>query len=838
MWINVYTTDCYINDCEAGQYNNVNFTLTRIEQNVYGNNVYIFKYTSPDKEGFFFTELDNNAYLKSIINEFYNKSDLIDMQFLPSLGHYSMKINVLINTDMIMIYRDSIVLKSVCHLMLKSVPKLDSMGIGKKLQNSSFLPNFPTIDDKKFKHFNVKLFDYQKKSIQKMSIIENNTYDFNIQRTVDLEIGDCNIIWDSFYNKIVDNHKTCTIISKGGILADSMGLGKTLTMIGLTHYNKITTPVIESNDMIYSNATLVIVPSHLAKQWDTEYTRSMPKNMKVIIILTKTQHMKLTYNDFKNADMIITTQQFLLNFKYYIEINYKKCTPASYDQTNRTTILKQLFTTWKDTNVDIGAKTQPLFEYFHFNRVIVDEGHEIFEKNLGSVSLNRWLLKFLFDLKTFYKWYVSGTPFSYGFVECMSYLNMKIKLDDNEIIEIKSINSKGCNIVHDKSNKTDIGILITTEQFIERLLNCIIIRHRQEDIIDTVKILGYKETIEWVNLTESERAIYNSRKGYSSRLTLQQLCCHPLIVDSMKKMMTGGVVDLEKVQEELITYHKLQVSSYNEKIINLDKTNQAYHMLLSTYKSKISESTFMLTILEKINQAIDTTDEITCIICLNELNIECNTVMTSCGHLYCEDCIVTAIKYKSECPTCKSALNKEGSIYRVKTKEKTIEKKIEENPFITKYGAKLGKLIQMIRNLIISSKSNRIILFSQWDNMLYLIGKSLSENGISNQFIKGNVHCRNKAIDMFKQDSMKDDSRVIMLSLKNSASGTNLTEATHIFFVEPIDMNPNERKMIEGQAIGRACRLGQKNTIDVIRILCRDTVEEEIYSKINNNIIL
>ena len=45
-----------------------------------------------------------------------------------------------------------------------------------------------------------------------------------------------------------------------------------------------------------------------------------------------------------------------------------------------------------------------------------------------------------------------------------------------------------------------------------------------------------------------------------------------------------------------------------------------------------------------------------------------------------------------------------------------------------------------------------------------------------------------------------------MLSLKNSASGTNLTEATHIFFVEPIDAPKEKCRAIEGQAIARACR--------------------------------
>ena len=71
-----------------------------------------------------------------------------------------------------------------------------------------------------------------------------------------------------------------------------------------------------------------------------------------------------------------------------------------------------------------------------------------------------------------------------------------------------------------------------------------------------------------------------------------------------------------------------------------------------------------------------------------------------------------------------------------------------------------------------------------------------------------------------------------MLSLKNSASGTNLTEATHIFFVEPINQSKSECIAIEGQAIGRACRIGQKKEIKIIRILCKDTIEEEIFNRI------
>ena len=64
----------------------------------------------------------------------------------------------------------------------------------------------------------------------------------------------------------------------------------------------------------------------------------------------------------------------------------------------------------------------------------------------------------------------------------------------------------------------------------------------------------------------------------------------------------------------------------------------------------------------------------------------------------------------------------------LKINSKTEEKKPSKNPLCEKYGAKLGKLICVIRHLL--NEDNRIIVFSQWDNMLNLLSKTLSENGV------------------------------------------------------------------------------------------------------------
>ena len=335
---------------------------------------------------------------------------------------------------------------------------------------------------------------------------------------------------------------------------------------------------------------------------------------------------------------------------------------------------------------------------------------------------------------------------------------------------------------------------------------------------------GYTESIEWVELTKSERNIYETKVKNSiigsdrDRTILQQICCHPLISDGFKKICGSEPSSLEDVQDKLIAYHTESISTYTSKISKLDNTNKAYHMLLNTYNMKITESKYIINTLTNITDIITTEDN--CVICFD--NIKCPTI-TPCGHVFCKICIDMSLKYKQQCPMCKKDISL-SELILVENKP-VVEKEEYLNPLIAKYGAKLGKLIQMVRTLL--SQDARIIIFSQWNEMLLLIRKSLLETGIDCSFITGSVYNRNKAISRFKLGGEKNS--VILLSLEKSASGTNLTEASHIFFIEPIDDTKEKIQEIESQAIGRAVRMGQKHIVKIIRILCKNTIEEEIY---------
>merc|ERR1719199_1570507 len=82
----------------------------------------------------------------------------------------------------------------------------------------------------------------------------------------------------------------------------------------------------------------------------------------------------------------------------------------------------------------------------------------------------------------------------------------------------------------------------------------------------------------------------------------------------------------------------------------------------------------------------------------------------------------------------------------------------------------------------------------------------------------------------YEADRDPDTAHILLLSLENSASGTNLTAANHVVFVHPMSAASSERAVsYEAQAIGRCRRWGQeKSEVHCWRFVTRGTIEETI----------
>ena len=739
--------------------------------------------------------IGNNIFLVSFNTRYYKDyidyPDFFDMSIELKKSQYQtlMYLNLKLKEDLFEVYKEkSIIIKELIKNKMNNY-KLNFSQYKNLTYNEPIEP---------LETFKVKLYDYQKKTLSKLIQIES-TDSYKINTTIDF----MNQYYDVITNTFCNEKKYITFTSKGGMLCDETGLGKTITSLALIDFNKSNIKTKIYNNKIFSKATLIICPSHLIKQWNKEIKKTLP-NYKTIMFSTKVNHGKVSYNDIINADILIVSIQFLTNFKHYItrieNSNYIDSTPSRFDYNNRLKLIDDL---------EVKMETKyPILEKFYFHRIMLDEAHEILNKSTYCYTYqDRFLINFYNNMESQYKWYISGTPFT-------SDTNVQM----NNFNNILNIQYKINNLNLDYDTIIKFFGFIHTDYIQKQILDNIMIRHLKEDVKEQLNIPGYDEEVKYIELTEVERNLYNLNKTRYGGNILQQLCCHPLIVDQYHHIIKNKNLSLEEVKDKLLEHHKEKIKTYENKLKLLSSSTE-YAMLKKNYENIINQSKFFVKIVENLNKK-EESKETDCSICMCELE---NPVLTKCGHIFCKECLEMCLSVKRKCPICKSNIDNELYIIKqnVKTEDKNIDKLQE------KYGSKLAFLIKNIKS-IINHKDNKILLFSQFDRMLSLIGQSLKENGIDNTFIKGNVHVRTKSIEKFRYS----DNNVLLLSTLNSASGTNLTEATHIFLIEPINENKMKVKSIENQAIARIVRIGQKKKAKVIRLITKDTIEEDIYKNI------
>ena len=205
---------------------------------------------------------------------------------------------------------------------------------------------------------------------------------------------------------------------------------------------------------------------------------------------------------------------------------------------------------------------------------------------------------------------------------------------------------------------------------------------------------------------------------------------------------------------------------------------------------------------------------------------DCKSItITPCGKCYDSDGIDLLFggNHKSiKCPLTRDVLIRSDLIIVDPTEKKDTIIDINVN----KWGTKMAHMIKVLTNIINEDPSHKIIIFSQWDNMLKLVNIVLQENNIKAVFCKGSVHMMSKSITDFKNNILI---KIILLSSETCSSGTNLTEASHIIFLDTINT-----PALEEQAIARAVRLGQTRRVKVIKFVTKNTIEEKLSNMKNN----
>ena len=109
------------------------------------------------------------------------------------------------------------------------------------------------------------------------------------------------------------------------------------------------------------------------------------------------------------------------------------------------------------------------------------------------------------------------------------------------------------------------------------------------------------------------------------------------------------------------------------------------------------------------------------------------------------------------------------------------------------------------------------------DTFVFTIEKEFEKNNIKYFKLTGatKVDERIKMVDEFNENK---DIKVFLISLKAGGTGLNLTGADMV-----IHYDPWWNLSAENQATDRAYRIGQKNNVQVYKLITKDSIEEKIY---------
>lgn len=622
--------------------------------------------------------------------------------------------------------------------------------------------------------------------------------------------------------------------SRGGILADMMGLGKTLSVLSL-----ITKTLEDASDW---SSLPPVQPQHPEKN-QTPHSKqfNMPKAQG--LALTPLRHNG-------KATLLICPLSTITNWEEQIKqhIRLRSLSYHIYHGPGRIKDVDQLsqfdlvITTYGSVSSELNARHRnkkgpfPLEEIGWF-RIVLDEAHMIREQSTLQ-------FKAVCRLQASRRWAVTGTPVQNrldDLAALLAFLRLKPFDDKGKFLQYIVAPFKNA----DPEIVPKLRVLVDTIT-LRRLKDKINLPMKTERIVrlqfspeeQRIYDLFAKNAQDRVRvLTGQSQDKILGGKTYihilQSILRLRLLCAHG------KELLNDD--DLQHIQ-----------GMTADSPIDLDSDDEAE-------KPALQEGTAY-----QLFDLMKETNNDNCVKCSRKLgandaaDIESERqedilgYMTPCFHVYCAQCVNyfrddrRGITHNSNsygnCPVCDTRVK--FSCVELRHTRADVEHEDTSQPNGTSnssakkvvtddrnYGGPHTKTRALIEDLLVSEAETagctdgppyKSVVFSGWTSHLDLIQVALDNVGINYTRLDGKMSrvARTAAMETFRTDTKV---HVILVSIMAGGLGLNLTAANNVYVMEP-QYNP----AAEAQAIDRVHRLGQTREVRTTRYIMSDSFEEKM----------
>lgn len=133
--------------------------------------------------------------------------------------------------------------------------------------------------------------------------------------------------------------------------------------------------------------------------------------------------------------------------------------------------------------------------------------------------------------------------------------------------------------------------------------------------------------------------------------------------------------------------------------------------------------------------------------------------------------------------------------------------------------------LEELLNILEECAPEKVVVFSQWERMTQLVAQELEQAGIPYVYINGKVPAqeRQEQVDKFSND----ESIRVFLSTDVGSVGLNL-QAAQVLVNMDMPWNP----AVLEQRIGRIHRIGQQHSVEVINLITKGTIEEDMLTRL------
>lgn len=594
--------------------------------------------------------------------------------------------------------------------------------------------------------------------------------------------------------------------NRGGILADAMGLGKTIQAMSVILANKPETEDPKLN--------LIVGPVSLLHQWMDEFRNKIKPTEQVCTYLFHSKNKLKTFKELVKYDVVLVSYQTLGS-------EWKKHCYGRSDLDEDFTFIKKsaLDAKYKSYNSPFYSKDSM------FYRIILDEAQYI--KNKNTVAS-----KAVASLSSKYRWCLSGTPIQNKLEELYPLIRF---------LHIKPYNDWP---------KFNSSILTASKrgsgkhayQRIHAVLSAILLRRTKDTVIDGQKILHLKEKHiheERVEMGEEETEFYKSLENQSARAASK-------LLNGAARSYSSILTLLLRMRQACDHQYLVRLGDDGDRTARLERFSKGFEAL-----KEYADGVF-----DRIDE--NSENGFVCINCREELAPEQTLLLSKCGHPVCYDCHMEFFTDNSEtvfdgnisakCLECGvinlSSMSVDFRLYEAYKNGKTwieirkmfdLDSKASDRNwrleniqnFIAKDGkmlvsAKMKKTLEIIQNIISTKPDDKVIVFSQFLGFFDILRIILHENSIDYLQYDGSmdIHTKNECVNIFKTNPNK---KVMLISLKAGNAGLTLTAANHVIIVEPF-WNP----YVEKQAQDRVHRISQEKEVHIHRLLIGKTVEDRI----------